>query len=301
MQKNDFAIITLSYAPDFERCRLLCWSIEKYVSANIKHYVIVDSRDLSLFQQLQRKRTEIIAVESILPWWIRRIPVVQNGWFSLKNVVLRNWIIQQIAKLAIAQYIDSDVLIFVDSDTFFVRIFDEKRLFIGNKLRLFREPPFNEATHLRGHAEANKLLNINTDIKLAPGYIGNVITWKRDNVFKLYQAIESISGKGWIETVVNSPYLSEYILYGVFVDKYLKADSGHYYEEQKNCHEYWTPKPLSDQELKDFFGTIEYHHVAVMISAKAGIPVNRYEYLLKGTEDNLDGGISDPYHYLKRL
>ncbi|MEM7724924.1 MAG: DUF6492 family protein [Cyanobacteria bacterium P01_A01_bin.45] len=290
MQEFDFAIITPSYFLDFERCRLLCLSIEKYVSAKIKHYIIVDRKDLLLFRQLQGKRTEIITVESILPWWIQRIPAFNKGWLSLKNIVLRNWIVQQIVKLAIAQHIESDILIFVDSDTFFVRPFDENILVrddpkgvVGSygKVRLFREPSYNEITHIRGHKQANKLLNINTDIYSAPGYIGNVITWKRDNVFKLYQAIENISGKGWIETVANSPHLSEYILYGVFVDKYLTTDSGHYYDEQLISHDYWIPEPLSEQELKEFIAGIKSHHIAVMISAKANIPVSRYEHLVE--------------------
>jgi hypothetical protein len=135
--------------------------------------------------------------------------------------------------------------------------------------------------HFRGHETANKLLGISDINYSAPGYIGNVITWKRDNVFKLYQTLESTSGKGWIETLANSWHLSEYILYGVFVDHFLQEQSGHYYDAQKISHEYWAPEPMSDEQLQNFFATIPPEYVAVMISAKAGIPVERYQSLVK--------------------
>lgn len=281
MKKFDFAIITPSYAPDFERCRLLSWSIQKFVSPSVTHYIIVDRRDLSLFRQLKNSKTEILIVESLLPWWIKRVPLVKNGWFSFKTPPLRNWLIQQIVKLAIAQWIDKEVLVFVDSDTAFVRSFNLESFIRGDKVRLFQEHSYDAEAHIKGHQTANELLGI-TDINgSTPGYIGNVISWRRENVFNLYQKIESISNKGWLETLSNSWHLSEYILYGVFVDQFLKGKSGHYYDSQKISHEYWTPQPLSDEELKNFLAEIPPQHVAVMISAKAGIPVERYEPLLK--------------------
>lgn len=281
MKTFDFAIITPSYAPDFERCRLLSWSINQFLSPVVTHYIIVDRRDLSLFRQLQGPHTEILTVESILPWWIQRIPFLKNGWLSLKTLPIRNWLIQQIVKIAVAQYIDTNVLVFVDSDTTFVRPFNLQSFIHEGKVRLFREPPYHVEAHFRGHQTANKVLGLSDIGYPTPGYIGNVITWKRDNVFKLYQKIESISGKGWIETLANSWHLSEYILYGVFVDHFLKEQSGHYYDAQKISHEYWTPEPMSDEQLQNFFATIPPEYVAVMISAKAGIPVERYQSLVK--------------------
>ena len=122
MQQFDFAIITPSYAPDFQRCQLLSWSVEQFVPASVSHYIIVDARDLKLFQQLETQRTKLITVESVLPWWIQHIPFVKNGWFSLKTFVIRNWILQQIVKISIAQYLKQDVLIFVDSDVTFANM-----------------------------------------------------------------------------------------------------------------------------------------------------------------------------------
>jgi len=99
-----FALITPSYAPDFERCRLLCQSVEKFISPSVPHYIIVEQRDLPLFRQIQSSHTEIITVESVLPWWLKRLPLVKNGWLSFKTFPIRNWITQQLVKISVGTY-----------------------------------------------------------------------------------------------------------------------------------------------------------------------------------------------------
>jgi Family of unknown function (DUF6492) len=58
-----FGIITPSYAPDFERCRLLCQSIEQFVSPPVHHYIVVDQADWALFQSLAGANTSILTKE----------------------------------------------------------------------------------------------------------------------------------------------------------------------------------------------------------------------------------------------
>jgi hypothetical protein len=288
MNKLDFAIITPSYAPDFERCRLLSWSIQKFLSPSVTHYIIVDARDLPLFRQLQRPNTEIISVESVLPWWIQRLPFVKNGWFSLKTVFIRNWLLQQIVKLAFAQHVDKDVFAFVDSDVTFIRPFNVESFVREDQVRLFRVADQCTTEFIGENLIYGKCFQTATNLLGLPpvslptaGYIGNIITWKRDNLFKLYQHIESISGKEWIETVCSSWYLSEYILYGVFVDQVLKEQSGHFYDSGRICHEYWSTQTMSDDQLEQFFAELLPDDKAVMISAKAGISPQQYQNLVK--------------------
>ncbi|MFH7028390.1 MAG: DUF6492 family protein [Heteroscytonema crispum UTEX LB 1556] len=169
-------IITPSYAPDFERCRLLSWSIKEFLSPSINHYIIVDRRDLSLFRELKGPKTKIINVESVLPWWIQRIPLLKNGWLSLKTLPIRNWIIQQLVKIAIASFIDTDVLVFVDSDTTFVRPLNFQSFIRAGQVRLFREPSYHTETHFNGCKSAHELFGIPDMNYPSPGYIGNVIT-----------------------------------------------------------------------------------------------------------------------------
>ena len=50
------AIVTASYAPDFERCRLLCETIDRFVTGASHHYILVEQRDVALFRQLADAR-----------------------------------------------------------------------------------------------------------------------------------------------------------------------------------------------------------------------------------------------------
>ncbi len=287
MHQLEFGIITPSYAPDFERCKLLSRSIQRHVLPAVTHYIIVDARDLSLFRQIKSPNTEIIAVESILPWWIQRLPLVKNGWLSLKTVFIRNWLLQQIVKFAVAQHINKDIFVFVDSDVAFIRPFNLQSFIREDQTRLFRVPNQYNREFLTKYPRfekwqqtASRLLGITQSKLSTSGYVGNIITWRRDNILKLYEHIEKISGRGWMKTICGSLHLSEYILYGIFVDQVLQDKSGHYYDSKRICHEYWSNKSMSDQQLQKFFAEILPEDKAVMISAKAGILPQRYQHLL---------------------
>ncbi|MGL5794781.1 MAG: DUF6492 family protein [Waterburya sp.] len=285
-----FAIITPSYAPDFLRCQLLCETIDKYSLSPVKHYIIVDQKDWKLFQTLQKPNREIITVESILPWWIKKVTLFKNGWISLKSLPLRNWIIQQIVKLSIAKYITEDVLIFVDSDVAFVRPFDVQNFVQNNQVRLYSQPKeITPATEdLAKWCEvSNKLLGLPPVSYPATNHLGNFITWKRENVLKLHQHLEKIHGKNWIEVIANSWHLSEYMLYGTFAESILKEESQHYYDARMICHDYWETTPMSDLDLNNFFSNLPDECFAVMISAKSGTPVHSYSsYILPNQQTN---------------
>jgi len=68
-----FAIITPSYAPDFERCKLLVESVYKFVDPPVNHYIIVDREDLNLFKTLANQRVTLLTKEDIFPFWISQV------------------------------------------------------------------------------------------------------------------------------------------------------------------------------------------------------------------------------------
>lgn len=282
-----FCIITPSYALDFERCKLLCQSIERFISPPVKHHIIVDQIDLPLFQQLEAPNRQIITKQSILPGWIKSIPSVHQVWLSLKTLPLRGWIVQQLVKIAAAQQTDADVVVLIDSDVVFVRPFNLHNFIRDDQVRLFRNPTGNKLQrkmHLKWHQSASHLLGLPDVDKTIPDYVGHIITWRRDRILQLCQHIEQRSGRSWMETLGNSWHLGECVLYGIFIDRILQEQSGHYYEEHNICHSYWFSQPLSDEQLKNFLSEIQPEHVAVSISAKSGIPVERYKHLLQEME-----------------
>lgn len=270
MTNTKFAIITPSYAPDYHRCKLLCESMDKHSSNASNHYVVVDKKDYKLFSCLQSSNRQVITVESVLPWWIIKSPF-KNGWFSFKSIPLRNWIVQQLVKLSMAEIVEEDILIFVDSDVVFVKNFSLNSFIQGDRVRLFREPAV-----VPHESELGKWTNISTNLLKIPAvdfpasnYLGNFIVWKRDNVLALYQHLEQVHGKNWLEVIANSWHLSEYILYGVFVEYVLGETSNHYYDDRLICHNYWDTTPMSNNKIKDFFSNIPQQCFAVMVSAKS--------------------------------
>src|ERR1700722_6338854 len=72
------ALITPSFRLDFERCALLTESVERFVPPHVTHYLIVDRRDVPQFRALEGKRTRLLVVEDIVPYWIVRIPKIRR-------------------------------------------------------------------------------------------------------------------------------------------------------------------------------------------------------------------------------
>lgn len=289
MSNFTFAFITPSYAPDFQRCKLLCWSIKQFISFPVRHYIVVEKKDLNLFQQLSDSNTTILTKEEVLPSWIKRVPIPllykKNIWLNLKgyksgNWLLRGWLIQQIVKLAAAQYVEQEVLVFVDSDVAFIDFFDVHTL-INNedKVRLFRE----HATHNedpKWKDSAKKLLNLPLENYYYDYsydfYIGQIVTWRRSNLIKLYKLIEENFQQNWLEVISGVKDISEYILYGIFVSYVMGKNSGHYDDHlQPICWCYWEDSPMLDDELEEFFREAKSSgHKAIMISAKSSIDLS---------------------------
>ena len=285
MSAPTFAIITPTFAPDLERCRLLVRSVQKFVSPAVTHYLVVDQRDLPLFRQCAGPRTHLMEVESVLPARVMRLPFARRWWFSLKTPPIRNWILQQVVKIAMAQHLPEEVMVLVDSDVTFIRAFSLLNLICDDRVRLFVVPGRGEiASHIKWRHAAAQLLGLPATAALSTRYVGNLISWRRDNVLKLQQHIERISGKCWLDALCWQGDFSEYILYGLFVDHVLQGDAGHYHDASPLCLEHWEDVAMSDTELEAFLSRAHSAHAAVMISAKAGIPVTSYEHLIDALE-----------------
>src|SRR5580692_7261500 len=69
-----FAIVTPSYYVDFERCKFLVETTERYVASHVKHYVVVDRSDQKLFAPLASSRTHVVLKEDVLGDRLRQVP-----------------------------------------------------------------------------------------------------------------------------------------------------------------------------------------------------------------------------------
>jgi hypothetical protein len=265
---------------------LLCWSIKQFVSFPVEHYIVVDKKDLNLFQQLADSNTSILTKEEILPSWIKRIFFFgkKNIWLNLKGYksgewLLRGWLIQQMVKLAAAQYVEQEVLIFVDSDVAFIDFFDVHTLINKDKVRLLRVEHSTDMDNEIGRKwknSAKKLLGLPFQNSYYDFYVSQIVTWRRDNLIQLYKLIEENFEQDWLEVISGVKDLSEYVLYGIFANYVIGENSGHYDEHlQKICWCYWDDNPMSHEKLKEFFQEARSSsHKAVMISAKSSIDLS---------------------------
>jgi hypothetical protein len=281
------AFVTKSYVPDLERCELLCRSIE-LLAPGARHWIIVDSRDRVAFRGLENATTSIVTTEELLPRRIRRLEVYGTGkniWLGARTPPIRGWLVQQLAKFAITLVARDDILIHADSDIVLIRPFRASMLIDENgELRLFRIPETvgEELPDLvRWHRTAERLLGIPPRPLPLPDYISGLIPWRREIAVSLLEEIEARSGRDWMRTLARARHISEYILYGRFVEDALDRSNGRPGSSLSLCRCYWGTEPLTNKELEGFIGEALPEEVAVMVSAKAGMRPADYAEVLE--------------------
>ncbi|MCU7836678.1 MAG: hypothetical protein KZQ83_15690 [gamma proteobacterium symbiont of Taylorina sp.] len=279
----EIALITPSYAPDYQRCKLLCQSIEKFVSHYKKHVIIVDRSDYDLFKSLENNKTEIICKEDILPYWLKKIPF-SKWWFNFKGLPVRGWILQQIVKLSVHEFVDADIYVFADSDVTFIRPFDLSSTLNNDRVRLCSMPrKTDDYSNLRKqhwHLSAAKILGVTDSSQLSRDYISQLVFWRRDTLQQLTRLIETRSHQNWKKTLTNCVDFSEYTLYGIFCEHVLKEQSGHYREPEELCYCSWHQEINSTENLQTFLSHVPGQFNSVLIQSNLGIDADEYSNLL---------------------
>lgn len=283
-----YALITPSFRLDFDRCALLRESVERWVAPHVRHYLVVDRRDVELFKPLLSSRTELLVVEDIVPPWVVRIPGIRRFWFSFRTRPLKNWILQQLVKLSMPGVVGEDVLLYTDSDVFFCQSYDPRDYERDGKVPLLRETgqrgliPENEPWIERG----SRLLGIpfdeaDTDLN----FIGNVVCWRRDQALELQQRISDVAGKRWELALAPLNRFSEYIIYGLHDTRIVRERSGHWHDPVIRTLAHWRPVALDVRELENFKAQHQPHQYSVMISAKSKTSVADIRRVFAGNFD----------------
>jgi len=276
---HGFALVTPSYDLDYERCLLLVESVHRFVARSVQHFIIVSRDDLKLFHRCADERTHVLVQEEIVAHRFWRIPYARRWRFHFTMPPVRGWIWQQIVKMSIANSIGADAYMIVDSDCFFVRPFDPNSLIVHGNVPLFRK----EDDWYKTHSDSQKWAEVSRRLLRLPpstepygiGYIIPWCFWRRDVLLKLQAHLTNgRETTAWIRDVSRCITISEYTLYGIYVDKVLGiSNSGHYAFQQHLCHEYWDTVPLNRSDLISFRHQMEPGHELVMISAKSSTPV----------------------------
>jgi hypothetical protein len=283
------AIVTASYAPDFERCRLLCETIDRFVTGMSRHYILVEERDVAQFRALESPRRTVISERELLPDWLtpyddplslfrRRI------WLSFRTKPLRGWHVQQLRRIAIASHIAEPVLVYCDSDVAFLKPFDCGAFTHDRKVRLFRRDraiaPEAETQQKTWSINAGKALGIGAPAWSPHDYIATLIAWRRDSVTAMCRRIETVHSRHWIEAVASVRKFSECMLYGRFADE-VEGGVHHFHGAEEFCRVHWTGEALSDGEFRAFVAAMTPDQAAIGMQSFIGTDLARIRRLIE--------------------
>ena len=271
------AIITPSYAPDFELCADLHRSVLRHSPSSVQHHIIVPGPDLELFSRLAGPRVVLHDEAAFLPRSIRAVPGTKYR-VNLRRPFppLRGWILQQVIKLAAAARSDADVVVLVDSDIEFVRPFSAETFRRDGTVRFYRKPDDIDERlprHVRWHQGARALLGLPAAPPPYHDYVSSLLAWDPAIVRQLLERVEQTTGRRWADAVSSQLHLSEWTLYGVFVDHLMGEEARAFATDDPRCHAYWDETPLDEAGARAFVAGAGPDDVAVMISAKSRTPL----------------------------
>lgn len=281
------ALITCSYAPDAERCRVLCQTVAEHVDASIEHLLLVPRSDAAMFREVGGERSRVVCVEDLLPSWLHRVPGSKKWWWSLRTWPIRGWIVQQLVKLSACDATDAEVLAFADSDVVFVRPLRPEHLRVGDRVRLYANPDRGRGgRHANWNLVAGRLLGIEPRDFYAGDYISQLVTWRRDVLLKLRERLSERGGRPWQVVLGRELDFSEYVLYGVFATEVLGAEvAGHAPVADELCHCSWHYHRYGDageMDVPAFLERFEPQHRAVLIQSNLGVDESWYRRLASG-------------------
>ena len=281
MNSTSVAIITPSYAADYERCRLLCDSIDRFVEDQPDHYILVDNDDYALFASLAGQRRHIINERDILPGWLRSFRTgfsekARKVWVSTRTWPMRGWHVQQLRRIAIAHHIGHAGLLYCDSDMLFVRSFSTDLLWQDGNFRLYRNPlgihdklPDGGHLHYAWTRHAAKLNGLDEPDFPAHDYINNLVSWRRSDVVGLCKHIERVCDKDWLSAIGSKRSFSECQIFGAYADGVLNGE-GVWHGEGPLCQTYWSGEALTRHSAAAFIESLKPEQVAIGVQSFTG-------------------------------
>ena len=286
------ALVTASYAPDFERCRLLCETIDRHVTGHSRHYILVAHADVPLFRALETANRVVIDERDILPAWLRVVPdptslFRRKFWLSTRTKPLRGWHVQQLRRIAIAAHADEDALIYCDSDVVVLKDFDCARFWRDGQVRLFRRD-----NALQGSVDgdqkiwsrnAARVLGIASPAVAPHDYIATFIAWRRDAVVSMCEQIERTSGRHWVAAIGADRKFSECMIYGRYVDEVLMG-RGHFLSGEELCRVYWRGPRLTSATVRSFVEGMDPGQVAIGMQSFIGTDMSLIRDLVSAAE-----------------
>jgi hypothetical protein len=274
---TELAVITPSFRGDAEIFSDLHRSVLEFTPADTVHHVIVPVGDKELFASYQGSRCRIWTSPELLP---KRYLRIGRG-DSYVNVrrpwpPVRGWISQQAIKIAAAGQIDADVILIADSDIVLVRPVRAERFMVDGQRSLYREDKGvtgDMERHVIWHRVARDLFGLpSSPPPPLPDYVSSFNFWDPAAVRAMQQRIGETTGRDWLDAFTGQLHISEFMLYGIFVDEVLHAGRPRPPADTTVCHNTWQRTPMDGEAAIAFAERLGPDAVAMMISAKSRTP-----------------------------
>jgi hypothetical protein len=272
------ALITASYARDFEACKLLTQSIDAYVTGFGRHYLVVASEDVALFRQLAGPRREVVDAATLLPGMLE-LPLRRHGrryfWrFGMRGPIY-GWHLQQLRKIAMTMAQPEARVMHIDSDNCFCRPYDLGALEAG-KVPLQREAGGVHAglpEHVVWWQNAHRALGLEVPALPGDDFVGQMIVWEKAATATMSRRIEAATGRPWWLALARQRDFSEYMLYGVAVSADPALLARHALVTDSPCLAYWDGPALDAGALADFAGGLGPTQAAIAVQSFTGTPI----------------------------
>ena len=258
--------------------------MDAFVTGDWHHYIVVDRPHLQFFKHLNGPRRSVLLTDAVMPAKMRllfHLPFLggRSLWWSRETGLSLGWHVQQMVKIGIASVVKENGLIYCDSDVFFLKPLDTASLSQNGRFRFFRSYTRQNLEIISNPEFFNAGLELLDLPKHAQyySYIDNVITWRRQTVLDLCDYLAKLNGGKWYRVFRNRLQISEYILYGLFVDEVLQDENVHYSTPSSLCRTKWTKESQPEQNVAEFCAGLVGEQVAVGFQSFLGVSVDLLE------------------------
>lgn len=271
--------ITPTYENDLERFTLLRESME-LCGIDIPHIAIVDHEDLELFKGVPFKhKLTLISSADVLPADIELRRTIRgyprrHPYHWIKPEPIHGWMIQQLMKVSAPDYVNTEAILCLDSDVFFVgNVTDADFFDAGGSLHLYDQADVCTVETVGWMADSMRALNVS--LRNRPTcFVHNPVPFHRDVVIEMRKCLEEVHKLRWIDVFLKYG-LTEYTTYGVFAKHVYSGNKVSSIRPPFTLN-YWLPEDVKDLESKLITQIGECNARIVLINSNIGLSAESY-------------------------
>ncbi len=271
----ELAVLTPCYSGDAGLFADLHQSVLEHTPSQTVHYVVCPPSDKALFERYSGPRCRVLVHSDLLPRTYFCVPRSHGLAVNLRRPwpPVRGWVTQQVMKIAATALIDAGTVVIADADAVLVRPTTAAQFQDCGQLGLVRAEDAVHAgmdRHIQWHHVARRLLGLPAALDLPlPDYVNPINVWDPAIVRAMQRRISEVTGMSWVDAFTSELHISEFIIYGVFVDEVLGARVR---RDPRLCHNYYDRTPLDHDRAMNFADRITPEAVGMMISSHSGTP-----------------------------